>query len=216
VSGSFRPFWANLPENDIVALNATGAGWSFGNTFEQAFFGQHSITAVSSSMNVSQVVSFRNAYRELTNLASITLDMPSATDLYGMLIQCASLVSFSLQNTGSVTTFNRTFFICGSLLSFSYIDTSAAQDFDYMVASCSNLQSFPALDMSAGTSFVGTWLNCNLDASSIENITQALIANGRSNLTTTINGVPYANWTTQAKADYVELTTNRGWTITTS
>lgn len=214
ISGQLRPHYKGAAENDIISLHGTGPGWDFSSTLELAFSGQHSLTSIDERMDTSNVVKLRNAFR-LTGIIEFTLDTSSANDLYAVCMDCPDLVVFLPSDTSLVTTISRAL-LGSSIPSFPSVALGACSDFSYMCFGCIDLASFPSLDMSAGTDFTETWNNCNLDAASIENITQALIANGRSNLTTTINGVPYASWTAQAQADYLELTTNRGWTITTS
>ena len=214
VSGALRPFFNNAAEKDLTALNGTGLGWDFGNTLEASFMGQHSLTSVDAAMDTSQSTNFRNAFRR-TNIGELALDTSSAISLYAMCLLCNNLSVFLPSDTSKVTTISRAVW-GSSIASFPSLALGACNDFSYMCYNCTSLVAFPLLDMSAGNDFTETWTNCSLDAASIENITQALIANGRSNLTTTINGVVYSSWTAQAQSDYVELTTNRGWTITTS
>jgi hypothetical protein len=190
VSGVFRPYFSN-PEADIVALNGTGAGWSFGTSLLSAFRGQYNLTNVSPDMDISSVESLSNTWRN------------------------CSLTSFPALNTSSVTSMVYTW-TNNALTEFSLIDTSLVGSVSHAWFGNAQLVDFPLLNLSASGDFPNAWGNCNLSAASIENITQALIANGRSNLTTTINGTTYDDWTAQAQADYVELTTNRGWTIITS
>lgn len=214
VSGVLGPYYASAAENDITALNGTGLGWDFGNTLEQAFYGQHSLTSIDAAMDTSEITTFRFAFRD-AGIVEFALDTSSATDLYGACMFCSDLSVFLPSDASKVTRISRALW-GSSIASFPSLALGACNDFSYMCYDCTSLVVFPLLDMSAGNDFTGTWTNCSLDAASIENITQALIANGRSNLTTTINGVVYSSWTAQAQSDYIELTTNRGWTITTS
>ena len=159
---------------------------SAATTFNYTWYGCSSQTAFP-FINSSNVTNFNQAWQGCSGLTSFPLiDTSAATGLYITWGGCSSLTSFPLINTSSATNFNSTWSGCSNLTSFPLIDTSSGENFATAWLNCSNLEDFPAsfFDSWAGTPanqcFYRTWSNCNLTATSVDNILVSIAASGVS------------------------------------
>jgi len=98
-------------------------------------------------------------------------------------------------------------------------DFSNTTKFRGFMSGCSLMTEFPQYaQITNGVLFDDAWFGCALTIQAIEDILGALVANGRSNLTTGFDGGTNAaesTWTSQAQADVATLRA-LGWTITTN
>jgi hypothetical protein len=147
--------------------------------------------------------------------------MNAATSVQQAWQGCSGLTSFPALNLSSVTNCSYAWRFCSNLISFPAITIAAATTFDNAWAYCTKLTTFPAnMFNTTGTlvssAFSGTFFECALTATSIENILTSLVTNGRSNITLTLSGGTNAGastWTANAVTAYNTLI-SRGWTIT--
>ena len=81
---------------------------------------------------------------------------------------------------------------------------------------CTAITEFPQhAQITNGTAFTDAWLDCALTATAIENILNALVDNGRSNISTSFSGGTNASkstWSQNANDQY-DILISRGWTI---
>jgi hypothetical protein len=151
-SGDFRPRYNNDPAAaELVTLGDTPAGWSFGTSLQNAFYGSGNLTAVG-DIDTSSVTNFQAAWRNCTSLDNIT----ALGDTY----------SFPEIDTSSGTNFQEAWRNCTGLTSFPPLDTSLGTNFYRTWYNCTSLTSFPArsgslMDVSSGVYFYQAWYNCN-------------------------------------------------------
>jgi len=162
----------------------------------------------------------RIAFRDCSSLLGIppTLDFTNATNINSMCFGCSSLATFPTINSSNLTNAGSAWRTCSSLTVFPLIDLSNVGDFSNSWDGCTSLVDFPAINMNSGNNFDAAWKNCALNSASIDNIMQALVANGSSNRITNISGgttIPFSSWSTQAQADHATLI-SRGWTVATN
>ena len=160
--------------------------------------------------------SFSRMY-SLTTLDNIQ-NLSGTTDMRSTFLSCRSLTSVPNIDTSATTSMWDTFRDLQTITTFPQLNTSNVTSFKGTWWGNVNQVSFPLLDMSSGNDFTDAFRACAFDSTAIDNIMQALVANGSSNLTTNISGgtnLPYASWSAQAQADHATLI-SRGWTITTN
>jgi hypothetical protein len=138
-------------------------------------------------IDTSGATNFNAAWSGCSNLTSVPLvDTSSGTSFVSTWGNLTSLTSFPLVDTSSGTNFNNSWAGCMGLTSFPLIDTSSGTNFGNAWLNCTNLEDFPAsfFDSWTGTPinqcFYRTWSNCNLTATSVNNILVSIAASGVS------------------------------------
>lgn len=91
---------------------------------------------------------------------AVRFDLSSCTSAYGM-FNGSGITSVNLSNTGSVASFENTFWECRNLASVNLFDTSAATTMEGMFSGCSSLTTVPLFDTSLVTNFRYMFNNCS-------------------------------------------------------
>jgi hypothetical protein len=214
---NFYQTWANCTSlTSFPAINA-GAATNFVSAWNNC-----SKLTLFPAINVNSGTEFALAWTDCSSLTSFPLlTMNAATSVQQAWQGCSGLTSFPALNLSSVTNCSYAWRFCSNLISFPAITIAAATTFDNAWAYCTKLTTFPAnMFNTTGTlvssAFSGTFFECALTATSIENILTSLVTNGRSNITLTLSGGTNAGastWTANAITAYNTLI-SRGWTIT--
>ena len=206
-------FWSCSVLNSIHLFDTSNC-----TEFNGMFFNCLGLTSIP-HYDTSSATTLQDFLRSCRNIVSLPLFITSTvTNFASAFRDMRAITSMPVIDTSNGTTFVRTWNTCQGLTSFPILDLSSGTDFSYTWSLCTALTTFPLLDLSSGTDFSQAWEFCALDSTSVDNIMQALVANGSSNLSTSLAGgstIPFTSWSAQAQSDHATLI-SRGWTIATN
>jgi len=221
----FNSTWSNCNSLSVFPPINTSSGTQFNSAWSNC-----SGLSAFPNLTLSSGTTFIRTWSGCSGLAAFPpLDFSNGTNFEGTWLGCTGLSVFPAITTSNGTNFGSTWSGCTGLSAFPQLDfdaaTGAATDpsnvntgFYNSWRNCTSLTTFPANRFNNTTCnrFLGAWLNCALDVTSIENILVSINAAGTSDGNLSLEGGTNANratWTVTAENAYNALI-GRGWTIT--
>jgi hypothetical protein len=143
------------------------------------------------AFNVSNVNTMRNMFTDCAALTSVSLNIPSVTDLGLAFQSCRSLTSVSLSNTGNVANMQQTFQSCSGLTNIELSDTSNVTVMNSTFNNCSGLTTIPLINMSNVVDSRSMFSGClSLTTIPLINISNVANANSMFNGCTNLQQIP--------------------------